>query len=68
MKFATYKNESRDGILMLVSRDLARACEVSDIAPTMQHALDNWQEVAPQLQSRYEQLNDNVGELSLIHI
>ncbi|NDW20729.1 fumarylacetoacetate hydrolase family protein [Alteromonas hispanica] len=62
MKFATYKNESRDGILMLVSRDLARACEVSDIAPTMQHALDNWQEVAPQLQSRYEQLNDNVGD------
>ncbi|WP_420935336.1 fumarylacetoacetate hydrolase family protein [Alteromonas sp. A081] len=62
MKFATYKNETRDGVLMLVSRDLSRACEVLEIAPTMQYALDNWQHVAPQLQSRYEQLNENDGD------
>ncbi|MCU7555073.1 fumarylacetoacetate hydrolase family protein [Alteromonas sp. ASW11-19] len=62
MKFATYKNDTRDGQLMLVSRDLTRACKVADIAPTMQFALDNWKAVAPQLEARYQDLNDNVGD------
>ena len=46
MKFATYKNGSRDGQLMLVSRDLTRTVAVQDIALTLQHALDNWAQVA----------------------
>ena len=60
MKFATYKNDSRDGQLMLVSRDLSRACEVSDIASTLQQALDDWKNLAPKLEARYQELNDNL--------
>ncbi|WP_218395487.1 fumarylacetoacetate hydrolase family protein [Alteromonas lipotrueae] len=62
MKLATYKNDSRDGCLMLVSKDLTRTCSVEDIAHTMQQALDSWQVTAPQLQMRYEQLNNGVIE------
>ncbi len=58
MKFATYKNDTRDGKLMLVSRDLSRACEVSDIANTLQQLLDNWAELAPQMEKRYQALNN----------
>ncbi|WP_218310755.1 fumarylacetoacetate hydrolase family protein [Alteromonas antoniana] len=60
MKFATYKNDSRDGQLMLVSRDLSRTCEVSDIASTLQQALDDWKNLAPKLEARYQELNDNL--------
>ena len=52
MKLATYKNETRDGCLMVVSKDLSRACSAQDIAKTMQDALDNWKEIAPQLQMK----------------
>lgn len=62
MKLATYKNDTRDGCLMVVSRDLSRACSAQDIAKTMQEALDNWQEISPQLQMRYQQLNNNECE------
>jgi len=57
MKLATYKNNTRDGKLMLVSRDLTKAIEVADIAGTMQQALDNWHAVEPVLQARYDALN-----------
>lgn len=62
MKFATYKNDTRDGQLMLVSRDLTRACEVSDIASTLQQALDDWNNLAPKLEARYQELNDNLTD------
>ena len=42
MKLATLRNGSRDGQLVVVSRDLARALPVQRIAATMQEALDNW--------------------------
>ncbi|MFT5712020.1 MAG: fumarylacetoacetate (FAA) hydrolase [Glaciecola sp.] len=58
MKLATYKNKTRDGKLMLVSRDLTKAIEVADVAVTMQQALDNWQTIQPILQTRYEALNE----------
>ncbi|MCW8092878.1 fumarylacetoacetate hydrolase family protein [Alteromonas sp. ASW11-130] len=57
MKLATYKNDTRDGTLMVVSRDLKQTCSAGDIAATMQTALDNWSEVESQLQERYDQLN-----------
>ena len=59
MKLATYKNETRDGCLMVVSKDLSRACSAQDIAKTMQDALANWKEIAPQLQMKYQALKDN---------
>lgn len=59
MKLATYKNNTRDGKLMLVSRDLTKAIEVADVAATMQQALDNWHEIEPVLKARYDALNND---------
>jgi len=50
MKLATLKNGGRDGQLVLVSRDNARAVHVAAIADTLQQALENWARVEPQLQ------------------
>lgn len=59
MKLATYKNNTRDGKLMLVSRDLTKAIEVADVAATMQQALDNWHDIEPVLKARYDALNND---------
>lgn len=59
MKLATLKNKSRDGELVVVSRDLSRAVRVAEIAPTLQFALDNWHQVAGKLDTVYQQLNQN---------
>ena len=45
MKLATLNNGSRDGRLVVVSRDHSRAIGASGIAGTMQDALDRWAEV-----------------------
>ena len=58
MKLATLNNGKRDGALVVVSRDLARAVHVTTIAPTLQSALDQWGEVAPQLAKVYQRLNE----------
>ncbi len=42
MKLATLKNGSRDGRLVVVSKDLTRATDAAAIAPTLQYALDDW--------------------------
>jgi fumarylacetoacetate (FAA) hydrolase len=57
MKLATKKNNTRDGQLMVVSRDLRQAVAVPDVAGTMQYALDNWSRVVAQLESVYKSLN-----------
>ncbi|WP_043310439.1 fumarylacetoacetate hydrolase family protein [Pseudomonas sp. ML96] len=59
MKLATLADGTRDGRLLLVSRDLTRAVDAADIAPTLQVAIDNWWGVEADLQSRYEALNRN---------
>jgi len=48
MKLASLK-QGRDGRLVVVSRDLARAADASDIAATMQEALDDWANAEPRL-------------------
>lgn len=58
MKLASL-NSGRDGKLVVVSKDLSRFAPASDIAPTLQTALDNWASAAPLLQKRYDKLNDN---------
>ena len=55
MKLASLK-DGRDGRLVIVSRDLSQAVEATDIAPTLQAALDEWDVVAPQLEARFELL------------
>jgi fumarylacetoacetate (FAA) hydrolase len=49
MKLATLKNGTRDGRLVVVSRDLTRCTDASSAARTMQGALDNWDWAAPRL-------------------
>lgn len=57
MKLATYKNGSRDGQLVVVSRDLTKAVAVPHIAATLQYALDHWSVAAPALAEVYRGLN-----------
>lgn len=57
MKFATYKDGSRDGQLLVVSRDLTTAHFATGIADTLQQVLDDWNFLSPQLQDLYDQLN-----------
>jgi fumarylacetoacetate (FAA) hydrolase len=57
MKLATYKDGSRDGQLVVVSRDLSTAHMAQHICGTLQRALDDWEFNAPQLQDLYETLN-----------
>ena len=45
MKLATLKDGSRDGILVVVSRDLRKAVRVATFARTMQAALDELADV-----------------------
>lgn len=49
MKLATLKDRTRDGMLVVVSRDLTRCISARPIAATLQAALDDWAHVAPRL-------------------
>lgn len=51
MKFATLADGSRDGRLVLVSRDLTTALPVPTVARTLQQALDRWAQVEPALRA-----------------
>ena len=57
MKLATLKDGSRDGLLVVVSRDLATAHHASGIASTLQQVLDDWNFISPQLEDLYATLN-----------
>jgi len=57
MKFATYRDGSRDGQLVVVARDLSSAHYASGVADRLQQALDDWNFIAPQLQDLYDSLN-----------
>lgn len=57
MKLATYRDGSRDGQLVVVSRDLSTAHYATGIADRLQQALDDWGFLSPQLQDLYETLN-----------
>lgn len=59
MKLASLKNHSRDGQLIVVSKDLSRATLVPDVARTLQEALDHWHETLPKLLRYYDALNEN---------
>lgn len=55
MKLASLR-QGRDGRLVVVSKDLTRAADAFFIVPTLQAALDNWEQVAPKLQDLSDQL------------
>jgi fumarylacetoacetate (FAA) hydrolase len=56
MKLATLRNGTRDGQLVVVSRDLSVAMPVPSIAMTLQAALDDWSRKAPLLQEASDHL------------
>jgi len=57
MKLGSLKEGGRDGTLIVVSRDLAKAVKAGGIAPTLQAALDDWSRAAPRLNALSEELN-----------
>ena len=57
LKLATYKDGSRDGQLVVVSRDLSLAHYASGICTRLQQALDDWNFYSPQLQDLSDTLN-----------
>ena len=56
MKLASLKNGTRDGRLVVVSKDLTRCTDAARIAPTLQAALDMWDMAAPKLAALAEQV------------
>ena len=57
MKLATYQDGSRDGQLVVVSRDLTTAHYATGIAYRLQQVLDDWNFMSPQLQDLSSMLN-----------
>lgn len=49
MKLATLRDGTRDGTLLVVSKDLKRALKADHVSPTLQAALDDWTYAAPML-------------------
>lgn len=57
MKLASLKQGGRDGSLVIVSDDLSRALPATDVASTLQAALEDWSGTAPRLAERAAALN-----------
>lgn len=57
MKLASYADGSRDGHLVVVSRDLTQAHYATGIATRLQQVLDDWGFISPQLEDLAVQLN-----------
>ena len=57
MKLATLKDGSRDGRLLVVSRDLSTCAPAPAGARTLQRAMDDWDAALPALLALYEELN-----------
>ena len=62
MKLATLRDGTRDGRLVVVSRNLARFVEVPEIARSLQQALDDWPRLEPALAAIASELD--AGRLS----
>ncbi|MGF1510569.1 MAG: fumarylacetoacetate hydrolase family protein [Myxococcota bacterium] len=57
MKLGTLRDGSRDGQLVIVASDGTRYSPADDIAPTLQAALDDWDQVSDDLRARFEALH-----------
>ena len=58
MKLATLTDGSRDGQLVVVSRDLSLAVIATAVTSRLQTVLDDWEFFAPQLEDLYQTLNE----------
>lgn len=61
MKLASLKNGSLDGSLVVVDRNLKRFVRVPEISPTLQGALDHWDDAEAHLEYTYQRLSQ--GEI-----
>ncbi len=61
MKLASLRH-GRDGMLVVVSRDLSRSVAVPHIAPTLQAVMDDWAHTAPRLMRVYDLLNEDAAD------
>jgi fumarylacetoacetate (FAA) hydrolase len=61
MKFATLKDGTLDGCLVLVSQDGSRAVAAGAIAPSLIRALQHWDVMAPSLQTLSDALNSGTA-------
>ena len=59
MKLSSLKTKNRDGELIIVSKNLKRYTSCKEIAPTMQSALDNWNQVQKKLNNLSKMLNND---------
>ena len=62
MKLATLRDSTRDGTLVVVRRDNQVYTVARDVAPTMQAALDRWEQAEPSLRALAAQLES--GEIA----
>jgi len=67
MKLATLRDGSRDGQLVVVSRDLTQCTVVNHIAATLQDALDDWSALAPRLARAAEALESGSQPTQRFH-
>jgi len=58
MKLGTINDGTRDGRLTLIARDNKTCVDASDIAPSLQAALDQWDDLSGKLEARYRLLNE----------
>lgn len=61
MKFGTRDNGTRDGELMVVSRDLQRCLPAGPEVNSLQEALDQWDEALPHLKNIADMLEKDAG-------
>ena len=66
MKLASLKG-GRDGRLVVVSDDLAWCADADHIAPTLQAALDDWEQVAPLLEALATDLSHEAIPMRRFH-
>lgn len=67
MKLASLKDGTRDGRLVVVSKDLTRCSEATRIAPTLQAALDDWATAGPKLAVLAESLEHDAVPTMRFH-
>lgn len=67
MKLATLRNDTRDGKLVVVSKNLAWCADATHIAPTLQAALDDWAEAEPKLRLLAEDLEHEAIPMMRFH-
>lgn len=65
MKLGTLKSaQSRDGELIVVSKDNQRAVRAAEVAPSLRVATESWATAKPKLEELYKQLNDGKAKNS----